>query len=329
MKTYRAWAIALPLSLWACTQGACSPSEKPDSSSATAIRKVVEARKGQKNEKKETPAKGANQKQPSQYMRVTKDARGKLKALEIAIGRFAPADPAKRKDGPTVDLIGAVHVGEPSYYEKLNQEFKNYDVVLYELIAPEGSRPEPGMPSSNPISGLQNGLTSMLKLKHQLDGIDYHRPNLVHADMSPSELAESMRSRQENLVAMFARAMGYAIARESGDPMGGSNGQMMAALFAEDQALALRRAFAQQMADMGGLVQAMEGPKGSSIISQRNKKALEGLEKQLKAGKKKIAIFYGAGHMADMEKRLEKDFGLTRQSIRWLPAWKLDSRSEP
>ena len=45
------------------------------------------------------------------------------------------------------------------------------------------------------------------------------------------------------------------------------------------------------------------------------------LRKQIAAGKKKIAIFYGAGHMADFQKRLGEDFDLTPKSTRWLTAW--------
>ena len=65
------------------------------------------------------------------------------------------------------------------------------------------------------------------------------------------------------------------------------------------------------------------GPEGSTIITERNKKALQVLDREIKNGKKKLAIFYGAGHLPDFEARLEKDFGLKRQNQRWLAAWKL------
>ena len=42
------------------------------------------------------------------------------------------------KHDVTIDLIGAVHIGEKAYYDKLNKEFEQYDVLLYELVAPEG-----------------------------------------------------------------------------------------------------------------------------------------------------------------------------------------------
>ena len=37
-----------------------------------------------------------------------------------------------------VDLVGAVHLGDKAYYERLNELFENYDAVLYEFVAPEG-----------------------------------------------------------------------------------------------------------------------------------------------------------------------------------------------
>ena len=67
----------------------------------------------------------------------------------------------------------------------------------------------------------------------------------------------------------------------------------------------------------------LEGEDGSTIIGQRNRKALEVLRRELKNGKKRIGIFYGAGHLPDMEKRLAEGFGLypNKKSIKWLTAW--------
>jgi hypothetical protein len=43
----------------------------------------------------------------------------------------------------------------------------------------------------------------------------------------------------------------------------------------------------------------------------------------LAAGKKKIAIFYGAAHMPDFDKRLKEDFGMKRTTSEWINAWNL------
>ena len=93
----------------------------------------------------------------------------------------------------TVDLVGAVHVGEREYYDQLNQLFESYDAVLYELVAPEGTRVVPGQKraSSNPVSFLQKVMKNVLKLEFQLDRIDYTKPNMVHADMSPKSFRKA------------------------------------------------------------------------------------------------------------------------------------------
>jgi hypothetical protein len=71
-------------------------------------------------------------------------------------------------------------------------------------------------------------------------------------------------------------------------------------------------------------MQALEGPEGSTIITERNKVALKKLAEQIASGKKKIAIFYGAGHLGDMEKRLlSNEFELKRSGEDWLDAWNL------
>jgi len=43
-------------------------------------------------------------------------------------------------------------------------------------------------------------------------------------------------------------------------------------------------------------------------------------------GKKSVAVFYGAGHLPDMEKRLAADFGLKREGEKWLTAWSLEKK---
>jgi hypothetical protein len=77
---------------------------------------------------------------------------------------------------------------------------------------------------------------------------------------------------------------------------------------------------------MESLMVSFGGEKGSVIISERNKKALSVLKKQLAAGKKEVGIFYGAGHLGDMDQRLRKEFHLKPESIIWLTAWNLAAK---
>lgn len=258
----------------------------------------------------------------SEYLRLVKKDSGNPSAMETAIVRFVPTNCGQT--GPTVDLIAAVHIAEKSYYRKLNEEFKKYDAVLYELVAPEGTKiPKGGTGRSrHPISAIQKGMTQLLELTYQLEEVDYTAKNFVHADMSPGDLSKAMENRGESLWTMLVRSMGYAMAKQhkSGAT---SDADLLMALLDRNRALALKRVMAEQFQDMEGMTRAMGGPNGSALIADRNQAALKVLREQIAKGKRKIAIFYGAGHMADMEKRLRGDFAMTPINTRWLVAWDL------
>ncbi len=273
--------------------------------------------------KKETPGK------PKQlYMRLLRDANEKPLALQTSIIRFVYKDAKKKSEQEIyVDLIGAVHVGEKAYYEDLNKRFKKYDAVLYELVAPEGTRIPKGGPEGvggSPVSAIQVGMKSMLQLEFQLDQIDYTTKNLVHADMTPEEFSKSMKDRGESMIQMFFRMMGQSMALQSRKGGKGSTDlKMLMALLSKDRNKQLKLLLAEEFESTGGAMSALEGKQGSTLITERNKKALAVLRKELDKGTRRIAVFYGAGHLSDMEKRLSTDFGMKRINEEWLDAWNL------
>ncbi len=263
------------------------------------------------------------------YLRIERDAKGRPLALETAIVRFAPKQGDAK--GPTVDLIGAVHIADKQYFDELNKEFEGYDVVLYELVAPEGTRIAKGGGgrSSHPVAALQNGMKSVLELEHQLEHVDYQKENLVHADMSPDDFSRSMKNKGESFLTMYFRLMGAGLAMQSAaGPGASSDAAILMALFDKDRALSLKRLMAEQFEKMEVAMSALDGPEGSTLLAERNKIALKGLQKQLDAGKQKIAIFYGAGHLPDMARRLETEFQLEPESTRWVRAWDLRSPAQ-
>ena len=248
--------------------------------------------------------------------------------LLLTAQKAAPAPAAAgAPSGITVDLIGAVHIGDKLYYQTLNKVFQEYDALLYELVAPPNARPKGGTNPSNPLAWLQNGMGSALELDYQLTHIDYHQKNFVHADMTPEEFSKSMSDRGEGFMQMFLKSMGQGIAQQN-NPGTMKDTDLFAALFAPDRALRLKRIMAEQFENLDSQMAVFGGPEGSTLITERNKKALEVLSAQLKAGKKKIGIFYGAGHMADMEERLSKDFQLRPSETRWITAWDLNPKKK-
>lgn len=245
-------------------------------------------------------------------------------ALETAITSFATTGNQYR--GVRVDLVGAIHIADKAYYEELNRRFRGYDAVLYELVAREDANvPQPGQSSGSVVGGMQVGMKSLLQLEYQLDCIEYGRKNMVHADMSPEEFAATMKRRNESFTGMFFRLLGRSMAEQADDPLGTSDLQIVAALFAPDRAQRLKLLMAKEFANMEGEISIFDGPDGSAIITERNKKAFEVLNREINKGRKKLAVFYGAGHLPDMQRRLREDFEMRRTGTQWIPAWSLVS----
>jgi hypothetical protein len=263
------------------------------------------------------------------WVRVEYDDDGEIQGMQTAIVRYkGVATEGRRKGQPVeVDLVGAVHIGDVAYYHKLNDRFKQYDALLYELVAAEGTVVERGRGTSNahPLGAMQNGIKNLLELDHQLEKVDYTKDNFVHADMSPDEFMQSMKNRDESFLQMYFRLIGQAMAQQSEMQAKGESADfdLLTALFATDRPRRLKIVLAKQLSEMESLMVSFGGEQGSTIISERNKKALAVLKKQLAAGKKQVGIFYGAGHLNDMDERLRKDFKLEPAEITWLTAWDL------
>ncbi|HLU40208.1 MAG TPA: hypothetical protein VK081_12550 [Planctomycetota bacterium] len=258
------------------------------------------------------------------------DYRGRL---EVAIVRYAD-----RERDLVVDLVSAVHVGEGEYYAELGRRFPTYDAVLYELVAPEGTRPDPEKADGfNPVSMLQRGLQRVLDLEFQLDAIDYGAENFVHADLSPREIRRLWRERGESLLSTLVKMMAasariqqerYDQAAERAEREGRGDADAPAPPRSrEARRRATKWSLAREIGPMEEML-AMFGDddkgSGSVLVGARNARAIEVLRREIGAGKKKFAIFYGAAHMPDIADRLVKD-GFERVGEEWLVAWDIDS----
>ncbi len=273
---------------------------------------------------------------PTKFLRIQRDAVDEPTALETAVVRYVPAT---GDSGLTVDLVGVVHVGDKTYYEKLNKLFEQYDVVLYELVAPRGTRPAKGgrREGGNPVALLQEIMKGVLDLDSQMEHIDYTKKNFVHADLSFEEMAKVMSERGEDGLTL---ALGVAadLLRQQNllkqKPVKAPKGRqpetpedLLNLLFDPAGPAKLKRLLAQQFEDMGNPAGGLGPTLSALLIDDRNGTAMKVFQKELAKGKKKIAIFYGAAHMPDFEKRLQNDFGLKRQGEKWLIAWDLQPRS--
>src|SRR5688572_19496388 len=86
----------------------------------------------------------------SKFVRVQRDQQDRATHLETATIRYVPAG---GEAGVVVDLVGVVHIGDRAYYDRLNRQLAQYDVVLYELVAEQGTvPPRGGKKSDNPLA---------------------------------------------------------------------------------------------------------------------------------------------------------------------------------
>src|SRR5262249_9437630 len=95
-------------------------------------------------------------------------------------------------------------IGDKDYYKKLNKQFQQYDVVLYELVAQPGTViPKGGRKTDNPLSLIMQVVKMVLDLELQTERIDYTKKNFVHADLSPEQMAEAIQKRGDDPVTLL------------------------------------------------------------------------------------------------------------------------------
>ena len=234
-------------------------------------------------------------------------------------------------NGASVDLIGVVHIADPAYFATLNESFKGYDALLYEMVKPKGmAHVERGHRSGSWVSGLQLFMKNQLDLDFQLDDIDYDAPNFVHADLDAETFFAKQEERGESMLTLMVQSMLREMSKAGNDANAAGQASepgimdLLAALQAPDRARQLKLVLAKQFEQMDSALDAMGGPDGSVILDERNKHALDVLKQQLDAGKKHVGVFYGAGHLHGMEQILTKQMGFQQAGPpRWIVAWDL------
>ena len=278
-------------------------------------------------QEKAPQAKPAAQKfEPAKFLRFVEEGKTGGR-LETGLATY------QNDKGQKVHLVGAVHIADAGYYESLNKIFEGYDALLYEMVKPKdmelaGKGIEQGDGGVSIIRLVQRGLKTFLDLDYQLDGIDYGRKNFVHADLTAEEFERLQDERGESIFGMMLQQMmremmkGDASKAAQVDPM-----EILGALGSPDGARQLKLLLAKQFENMDEMVENMEGPNGSVLLTERNKAAMRVVKEQLAAGKKNLGVFYGAAHMKDLERRLIDELGFKRTNMEYRIAWDLTPKN--
>lgn len=249
-------------------------------------------------------------------------------------GSLETADVAYRnRDGVTVHLVAAVHIGERDYFEGLNQNFKLRDAVLYEMVKPKDAPlPGAGVQSGSTVSQIQRMLKDQLNLEFQLDVVDYSRPNFIHADLDAETFTKMQEERGESMTMLMVRQMLQHLTQPPREQQNqGESGEQLEDLIRTftrpDGERQVKLLLAKNLAQLeqGGM--GFDALDGTVILTERNKAAIRTLETTLKAGKRDIAVFYGAAHMPDLSKRLG-EMGFEPVAAEWRRAWDLAIRAD-
>lgn len=259
------------------------------------------------------------------FARIAMDDDERPRALQMSIVTYTPRDDARIL---SVDLISAIHIGDPSYYAELNERFREYDALLFELVAPQDAVVTKRLEKRRGfLSTAQVGMTKMLDLSFQLDEINYDQANFVHADLSPAELRQSMEDRGESLYVYFWRIFFASLDEYAKDPLGLKDWQMMGAMLSSDQDDSLKTLIAYEMTNIDQVQDILGEDSSSAVIGARNQRAIDVLQREVESGARRIGIFYGVAHMPDLEERLLDQVDLAYENTTWVDAWRLGAEA--
>ena len=279
----------------------------------------------------------ADVKEPEKFVRFTDEKGGGQ--LETAVVTY------KNDAGVELKLVSAIHIGEKSYFDSLSKDFESQDAVLYELVKEKDALPpgpgtirrqaaddDDGDGTINMIGQLQRFLKDTLNLEFQLDAIDYTKKNFVHADMDRETFEKAQAERGESFEKIMMQQLLSAMTKPSAFGMDANSDEtfreLIKVLTRPDAERQMKTFLAKQMNEMQDVASGLDGPGGSVILTERNKAAIKVLDETVKAGKKKISLFYGAAHMPDLDKRV-REMGFKREDkVEWKQAWDLQIRAD-
>jgi len=281
---------------------------------------------------------------PESYVRLTRSG-SNLVQLQIAVRKFVPA----RGRGPTVWLAAVSHLGESNYFRALQKHLDAQSLVLFEGIsehhekgkakrskASAGNAAKDGAAEPE-ISSLQQTLAESLGLAFQLNAIDYSRSHFQNSDLSISDIQRLMQSGSKDAAgADAAPSQEFTQLLQVMDESSwlGTVMVVVAKLLGSSPKLQgmSKLAIMETVSQVKGDISQLKGmpPEFARLvkvlIDARNQAVMQDLKVELKkkVSPKSISILYGAGHMEDMEKRMQSELKYRPADHFWLTAFSVN-----
>ena len=250
--------------------------------------------------------------------------------LQIAVRKFNPA----RGSGPDIWLVGASHIGDSNYFATLQKRLDAQPLVLFEGV---GARSKKIKFDPEEEASVQHTLATSLGLVFQLSAIDYDRPHFQNSDLTIAQLQSLLQSGdkpggpgtkagqefQELLQVMNGSSLVGAFVH-LGIKFIGANPRLQA--MTKVVLIELLGQIKGDMAQLKGMPPEIQRLL-EVIIQERNKVVVGDVKKELAArSPRNIAVFYGAGHMADLEKRLRMELSYVPRKTVWMTAMSVNTR---
>ncbi len=216
-----------------------------------------------------------------------------------------------RKAGaPDVDLVGAMHAAETRYYPEIQAILAKSDLVLYEGVT-DGRRKNPlELPSDEDQRKSGYGrLASALGLITQHKGIDYRQKSFRNCDLTIQEMQWLLQQEMKRGDQGSDRAKSAdKELRQVGRMIGGKSWLMNGVIGLVGSSPMLRERVRFMLVASGADADTdntLDGRLQQLILEDRNAHVMKELKGILRReSHRRIAIFYGAAHFPDMQKRL-------------------------
>jgi hypothetical protein len=216
----------------------------------------------------------------------------------------------RRAGSPEIELVGAMHAAESSYYQSLQKRLSRADLVLYELVVDERDAKEnhDAMQRAEEKSAFSR-LAAAQGLVSQNRGIDVKKKNFRRCDMTFQQMIAKLQEEAKQGAGQGGQAK--EAKREFaklGRVLDGRSWMMNAVVRLVGMNHGLRERVRFMLVASGQASDeddSLHPRLQQLILEDRNEFAMNEIAKVLRReNHQRIAIFYGAAHLPDMEKRL-------------------------
>ena len=246
------------------------------------------------------------------YVQSVTDSKG-ITQLQIGTHKLTAAGK------PDIWLVGAVHVGDKSYYRGLQQVLNAQDMVFFEGVKDDTGQTN-GM--GNQLGGFYRALGEGVGLDFQMNDIDYAHPNWVNKDLKLSELNAMSKATSGGKPSMYGSLQTIM------DPKSGMLSQFTSAMkvMPPGSKEALRYFLLTKLATVDSGTPLMDPSSMAVIVTSRNKAVEDGVMAAINGPNppKSIAIFYGALHLTGIESDFVSKLGYQDVLQTWFTAAKSD-----